>query len=117
MYTYSPGQVLPKRHDLVPAADRLGDYEGTMGFAMKNDGFCTETPWICAQNDGLCAQNDGWLAKDVPVMAPHDWTGEGMRYGDLHDVIPGGVAGNAPCNAKVRVELKSIDEEESLISY
>ena len=36
----------------------------------------------------------GWgIPKDVPVMAPHDWTGEGMRYGDLHDVTPGGVIG------------------------
>jgi arylsulfatase A-like enzyme len=36
-------------------------------------------------------------------MAPHDWTGEGMRYGDLHDVSSidaqhaKTVTGNIPC--------------------
>jgi|EP01043_Picozoa_sp_COSAG02_P029061 arylsulfatase A-like enzyme len=36
-------------------------------------------------------------------MAPHDWTGEGMRYGDLHDVSSidakhaHTVTGNVPC--------------------
>lgn len=36
-------------------------------------------------------------------MAPHDWTSEGMRYGDLHDVSSidakhaPTVVGNVPC--------------------
>ena len=36
-------------------------------------------------------------------MAPHDWTSEGMRYGDLHDVSSidakheRSVTGNVPC--------------------
>ena len=26
---------------------------------------------------------DYYMPKDLPPMAPHDWTSEGMRYGDL----------------------------------
>lgn len=29
-----------------------------------------------------------FIPKDVPPMAPHDWTGEGMRYGDLRALTP-----------------------------
>ena len=28
------------------------------------------------------------ITKDVPPVAPHDWTGEGMRYGDLRAIQP-----------------------------
>ena len=46
-------------------------------------------------NPRISTQAKGWgIPKDIPVMAPHDWTGEGMRYGDLHDVVAGGVTGN-----------------------
>ena len=37
---------------------------------------------------------DGFeIAKNIPVMAPHDWTGEGMTYGDLHAM---NIHGNTP---------------------
>jgi hypothetical protein len=28
------------------------------------------------------------MPKDIPPCAPHDWTGEGMRYGDLRAIEP-----------------------------
>mmetsp|Transcript_17511 Transcript_17511/g.45792 ORF Transcript_17511/g.45792 Transcript_17511/m.45792 type:complete len:545 (-) Transcript_17511:347-1981(-) len=31
---------------------------------------------------------DYYITKGVPPMAPHDWTGEGMRYGDLRAIEP-----------------------------
>ena len=30
-----------------------------------------------------------YITKDVPIVAPHDWTSEGMRYGDLSAIRPG----------------------------
>jgi iduronate 2-sulfatase len=40
------------------------------------------------EGDVMFPPKDYYMPKDIPPMAPHDWTGEGMRYADLREIRP-----------------------------
>jgi iduronate 2-sulfatase len=40
------------------------------------------------KGDVMFPPKDYYITKDVPPVAPHDWTEEGMRYGDLENIRP-----------------------------